>query len=459
MFNLSLNVRHAVRLAITGAAAAASTAALAQQTAAVTTPPAKELEEVIVTGTRIQQSPNSVSMAPVASISAEDIQKTGLVRTEDLLNNLPQVIAEQSSGQSISSDGTASVSLRGLGSERTLVLINGRRMQPGAGTANVSGADINQIPASMVERVDVLTGGASATYGADAVGGVVNFIMKTHFEGVQVDFDYGQNQYGQEVPFAQQALAASGDPVPGSFTGGQNRNWSFMAGSNFADGKGNATVYGTYLNTSPVVGSQLDYAGCTLNSAAAKPAAGQPWDPVTCGGSSSSATGRFLDFGAGYPSSLITDSTVDKTTGNFRPYTAADSFNYGAQSYAQREAQRYTAGAFLNYDVNENVNVYSETMFARNTSTAQYGSSGLFAFGTPTISCSNPLLNASELAIMCTPAAIAANQAVFGSTGNNIVLYAARRSVESGPRLDNYDSNSIREVIGSQGWLGRCLDL
>ncbi len=157
MFNLSLNVRHAVRLAITGAAAAASTAALAQQTAAVTTPPAKELEEVIVTGTRIQQSPNSVSMAPVASISAEDIQKTGLVRTEDLLNNLPQVIAEQSSGQSISSDGTASVSLRGLGSERTLVLINGRRMQPGAGTANVSGADINQIPASMVERVDVLT--------------------------------------------------------------------------------------------------------------------------------------------------------------------------------------------------------------------------------------------------------------------------------------------------------------
>src|SRR5579862_6857476 len=236
MFNLSLNVRHAVRLAITGAAAAASTAAFAQQaatTAATATPPAKELEEVIVTGTRIQQSPNSVSMAPVATITADDIQKTGLVRTEDLLNNLPQVIAEQSSGQSISSDGTASVSLRGLGSERTLVLINGRRMQPGAGTANVSGADINQIPASMVERVDVLTGGASSTYGADAVAGVVNFIMNTHFEGVRVDFDYGQNQYGQGVPFAQQALAAKGDPVPGSFTGGQNRNWSFTAGSNF----------------------------------------------------------------------------------------------------------------------------------------------------------------------------------------------------------------------------------
>ncbi len=455
MFNLSLNVRHAVRLAITGAAAAASTAALAQ-TAATTTPPAKELEEVIVTGTRIQQSPNSVSIAPVASITADDIQKSGLVRTEDLLNNLPQVIAEQGSGQSISADGTASVSLRGLGSFRTLVLINGRRMQPGGGIINASSPDINQIPAAMVERVDVLTGGASATYGADAVAGVVNFIMNTHFEGVRLDFDYGQNMYEQNNDFAQGALRAANIPVPGSFTGGQNRDWSFMAGSNFADGKGNATVYGTYLNTSPVVGSQLDYAGCTLNSASSAPKPGQPWAPVTCGGSSSSATGRFLLLGTTPGSSYATlaDGTVDKASGLFRPYSAADSYNYGAASYAQRQAIRYTAGAFLNYDVNENINVYSETMYARNTSTAQYGSSGLFAFGTPSISCSNPLFNASELAALCSPATIAANQATFGGTGDRITIYAARRSVESGPRIDNYSSNSIREVIGMKGGWG-----
>jgi iron complex outermembrane recepter protein len=456
MFNLSLNVRHAVRLAIAGAAAAASTAALAQ-TAAVSTPPAKELEEVIVTGTRIQQSPNSVSIAPVASITADDIAKSGLVRTEDLLNNLPQVIAEQGSGQSISADGTASVSLRGLGSFRTLVLINGRRMQPGGGIINASSPDINQIPAAMVERVDVLTGGASATYGADAVAGVVNFIMNTHFEGVRLDFDYGQNMYGQTNDFAQAALVAKGITVPGSFTGGQNRDWSFMAGANFADGKGNATVYGTYLNTSPVTGSQLDYAGCTLNSASAAPKPpATVWKPVTCGGSSSSATGRFLLLGKTANSSYATlaDGTVDKTTGLFRQYTSADSYNYGAASYAQREAQRYTAGAFLNYDVNESVNVYSETMFARNTSTAQYGSSGLFAFGTPSISCSNPLLNPSELATLCTPGNIAANQATFGGTGDRITVYAARRSVESGPRLDNYSSDSIREVIGAKGGWG-----
>ena len=206
MFNLSLNVRHAVRVAITGAAAVASTAALAQ-TAATSTAPPKELEEVIVTGTRIQASPNEISVAPVATISATDIAQTGLMRVEDVLNSLPQVIAEQSSGQAISADGTASVSLRGLGSYRTLVLINGRRMQPGAGLINASSPDINQIPAAMIERIDVLTGGASATYGADAVAGVVNFIMNTHFQGVRLDFDYGQNMYGQNVDFAQNVIA------------------------------------------------------------------------------------------------------------------------------------------------------------------------------------------------------------------------------------------------------------
>ena len=447
MFNLSLNVRHAVRAAITGAAAMASTAALAQ-TAATSTAPPKDLEEVIVTGTRIQASPNEISVAPIATISATDIAQTGLMRVEDVLNSLPQVIAEQGSGQAISSDGTASVSLRGLGSFRTLVLINGRRMQPGAGLTNASSPDINQIPAAMIERIDVLTGGASATYGADAVAGVVNFIMNTHFQGVRVDFDYGQNMYGQNVEFAQNALRDANIPVPGSFTGGQNRNWSFMAGSNFADGKGNATVYATYTNTSPVVGSQLDYAGCTLNTSTSA--------PPRCGGSSSSATGRFLMFGTlpGGTSTTLANHTVDKTTGLYRGYVGStDSYNYGALSYAQREAERYTAGAFLNYDISDTANVYAETMFSRNTSRAEYGASGLFAFGDEVISCSNPLFTPSELAVMCTPTAITANQVTYPELAgsNNIHILAARRSVETGPRIDNYSSNSIRQVIGMKG--------
>ena len=462
MFNISLNVRHAVRLAITGAAAAASTAALSQ-TAAVKAD--QGLEEVIVTGTRIQASPNDISVAPVATLTAADIEKTGLVRVEDLLNNLPQVVAESNSGQSISSDGTASVSLRGLGSNRTLVLINGRRMQPGGSPYNVSSADINQIPSAMVERIDVLTGGASSTYGADAVAGVVNFIMNNHFEGVKVDFDYGFNQLPNNNDIAKTALQNAGIAVPGSFTGGQNRDWSVMMGANFADGKGNATVYGTYLNTAPVAGYQLDYAACTLNSASTPPASG-PWDPISCGGSSTSATGRFREFGAtakATSGTRITNGTVDKTTGLFRAYNAAtDSYNYGALSYAQRKAERYTAGAFLNYDINDQVNVYSETMFALNTSSGQYGPSGAFAYIDVNTHCSNPLFTAEEVTAFCTKSvpglttgttqtAMQANQALYGGTGDAITLSIARRNVEGGGRVDNYTSNSIREVIGTKG--------
>ncbi len=452
-------LQYAIRAAIAMAgASAAAPAAYSQTVAAAATEPA-ELQEVVVTGSRIQQNPNDVSISPIISVTAVEIAQTGLVRTEDLLNNLPQVVAENSSGQSISSNGTATVSLRGLGSQRTEVLIDGKRMAPGGGLGTSGSPDINQIPASMIERVDVLTGGASAVYGADAVAGVVNFIMNTHFQGVQLDADYGFNSFHNNNGQYLGLLQAAGDQIPPSTTNaGANRTASFIAGSNFADGKGNATVYFTYLNSSPAVGYQYDYAGCTLNTPSVLPGPGG----LTCGGSRPSATGRFLELGKVGSSnfSTLADKTVDKTTGAFRNYTAADSYNYGALSYLQREQERYTAGSFLNYDVSDYANVYSQFMFARNTSTAQYGPSGEFAFGTPVISCANPLLTAQEVATLCSPANIAANQATYGPggpaanpnvTGNNILLYLARRSVESGPRLDNYYSDSFREVLGVRG--------
>jgi iron complex outermembrane recepter protein len=337
-------------------------------------------------------------------------------------------------------------------------------MAPGAGLGTSASADINQIPAAMIQRVDVLTGGASAVYGADAVAGVVNFVMDTHFQGVRLDADYGYNSYKNDNQQYLGLLAAQGDPLPPSTTNaGANRSASFLAGSNFADGKGNATVYFTYLNSSPAVGYQYDYAGCTLNTPSKLPGPGG----LMCGGSSSSATGRFLELGKVGASnfSTLADVTVAKNVpgGAFAPYTAADSYNYGALSYLQRQAERYTAGAFLNYDVTDYANVYSEFMFARNTSQAAYGPSGAFAFLTPVISCANPLLSAQEMGVLCTPGNIAANQATYGPggvspnpnvTGNNILLYLARRSVESGPRLDNYSSNNFREVLGVKGKIG-----
>jgi len=452
MTNSNRCVRNAVRLALATAASTSAPLALAQ------TAPAEQpvpVQEVVITGSRLLQAPNDISISPVSSVTSEDIQKTGLVRVEDVLQNLPSIAAESPSGNSISSIGINTVSLRGLGSQRTLVLINGRRMQPG-GAGGVSGpggsanaADLNQIPAELIERVDVLTGGASAVYGADAVAGVVNFVMNTHYEGIKIDTAYSFNNHKNDNQAYLGFLQASGNPIPQStLNSGQNRNASILVGMNFADGKGNATGYATYLNTSPAVGYQFDHAGCTLNGGST------PNQPLACGGSSTSGHGRFLFVGATGTNSYA----VDPVSGTFRPYSRLlDSYNYGALSYFQRKAERWTAGGFLHYDASEHASFYSETMYARNTNQAQYGPSGAFAFTGFTTSCANPLLTAQERSVLCTPANLAANQAAFGLPPNpdpatgQFTMYLGRRNVEGGGRQDNYTSNSIRQLLGVKG--------
>jgi iron complex outermembrane recepter protein len=454
-------LRNAVRLALATAASASAPLAFAQTAPAAAT---GQIQEVVVTGSRLLQSPNDVSISPITTVTQTEIQQTGLTRVEDILANLPMVGAEQNSGTSISSVGTATVSLRSLGSQRTLVLIDGRRMQPGGSGGvpggNANSPDINQIPADLIERVDVLTGGASSVYGADAVAGVINFVMNTHFEGVQVNGGYSfYNHHNGDQTYLNY-LSESGNPIPPSTVNtGQQRDGSIIIGSNFADGKGNATAYVTYLNTSAAVGYQFDHAGCTLNGGSSIPALASP--PI-CGGSSTSAGGRFRLYGldvtadsGGMPVQVQLpggNSTVDPKTGAFRPYNAqTDAYNYGALSYLSRPSERWTMGAFVHYDVNEHASVYSETMFARNTSTAQYGPSGAFAYTPFATSCSNPLLTTQEVATLCTPSNLAKNQAEFGGTGDQFTEYVGRRNVEGGGRLDNYTSNSIRQVNGVKG--------
>ena len=143
-------------------------------------------QEIVITGTRIP-SPNLQSTAPVSVVTTQDIKLSGTSRVEDVLAQLPSAAAAQSSGFSNGATGTAEIDLRYLGSKRTLTLVNGRRMTPGDPTSTSQAPDINMIPASLIKRVDVLTGGASSVYGADAVAGVVNFIMDTDFDGLRLD--------------------------------------------------------------------------------------------------------------------------------------------------------------------------------------------------------------------------------------------------------------------------------
>ncbi len=432
----SRSLQQAVRFALATATAAASVSGLHAQEAPA--PAAAPVEEVVVTGSRLS-TPNEQSISPITSVSATDLQATGLTRVEDVLNNLPMVFAGQNSTVSNGSDGTATVDLRGLGPQRTLVLVNGRRLGPGRGDGR-NFSDINEIPASLIERVDILTGGASAVYGADAVAGVVNFILNTHFQGVRLDGTYSFNEHSNNNA-VQQYLRAAGDPIPDSRVNtGFSKSLSLLMGSNFADNKGNATFYATYNNQASVLEGKYDYGSCVLDAHAGV-------TPLKCGGSGTSARNGAGGYFLAYDTlgNAIGPNTVDGLTGAFRPFTSNDLYNFGPLNFYQRPNERWTAGGFVNYDVNSHLNVYAEMMYVRNTSEAQIAPSGDF-FLNSFIPCSNPLLTAAEHTALCSPAAV--------GTASGINMYIARRNVEGGPRIATFDTNAIRMVVGLKGDLG-----
>jgi iron complex outermembrane receptor protein len=457
----SRSLQRAVRFALATATAAAGISALHAQEAPAPAAAPAPMEEVVVTGSRLQ-TPNETAISPVTSVSAVDLQQTGLTRVEDVLNNLPMVFAGMNSTTSNGADGTATVDLRGLGNQRTLVLVDGLRLGPGSALGGRNYSDINQIPASLIERVDILTGGASAVYGADAVAGVVNFVLNTHFDGVKVDAGYHFNQHDNDNQAGINALVAADDfNVPtGNVNTAFGKNASILVGSNFADSKGNATAYVTYDNQSPALQSQFDYSACSLSGNNTYAPTG-----LACAGSSTSAKngagGRFLIYG--FPSYTPVGPplgyTVDGATGGtMRPFTIPqDLYNYGPLNYYQTPNERWTAGGFANYDINSHVNVYTSVMYMRNSSVAQIAPSGDFGNGV-FIPCADPLLNASERGVFCN----AANQAAQGNpaeTFNGVSyggldVYPLRRNVEGGDRQATFLTDSAREVAGIKGDFG-----
>jgi outer membrane receptor protein involved in Fe transport len=426
----------------TAAAAAGVSAPHAQEAPAAASAP---IEEVVVTGSRLL-TPNEVSISPITSVSATALQATGLTRVEDVLNNLPMVFAGESSSVSNGGDGTATVDLRDLGPQRTLVLVNGRRLGPGRPDGR-NFADINQVPAALIDRVDILTGGASSVYGADAVGGVVNFILNTHFQGVKIDAGYNFHEHKNRDDYAKSLLIAAGDAVPDSTVRtGFGKDVSILMGSNFADNKGNATVYATFDTLGPVLQAKYDYSACTLQ--------GVKGGGFKCGGSVIAAHGYFAAYAnTGSP---LFQNTVDPATGAFRGFTNADRYNYGPSNYYQVPQDRWTGGAFLNYDVNAHVNTYAEVMAMRITSTTQVAPSGNFSdFGAVFIPCANPLLTAQEAAAICSPANQLAQgnptETVNGTAYPGLNVYAYRRNVEGGGRQQTFNNDSIRTLMGVRG--------
>ena len=427
--NLTLAVRRALVLG------AASTVALVQPIHAADE---GTIQEVVVTGSRIAQ-PGLTSISPVTSVGSDQIKIEGITRIEDLINNLPQAVADFGGNLSNGSTGAATVNLRGLGSQRTLVLLNSRRLMPGDPTQNgAASPDLNQIPTALIERVEVLTGGASAVYGADAVAGVVNFIMNDNFEGVRVDAQYSLYQHNQHNDTIANLVRSRNFGLPESnVTDGNAKDITFVAGINTPDGRGNATVYVGYRELDAIKQDQRDFSACSLGSSGSAPG------PFTCSGSSTSAAGRFLTRDGNFDSTIGPDNRL-------RDWSASDQFNFAPDNYYQRPDERKTAGLFAHYDFSEQASVYTEFMFMDDRTLAQIAASGAFIgqgpgqppfFGDQLINCDNPFLTPDQLAAWC------------GGNANagDIFLTIGRRNVEGGGRLDDLRHTSFRGVIGLRG--------
>ena len=386
-------------------------------------------DEIVVTGSRIGQSA-LVGSSPVLGIDAGEFRLQGAARAEDLLRGFPQLYLGQNSGASYEAVGTATVDLRNLGARRTLVLVNGRRLPAGSPLARGGAADLNQIPAQLIRRVEVLTGGASATHGSDAVAGVVNFHLRDDFEGVELDYQFSQYRHRNDSARWRGVVAAGGHPpAPGEASDGDISALALAAGTPLPGGRGHVAAYFNYRHTGAVLQGDRDYSACTLDRTR-----------TSCRGSSTTPAGRFTDFGETarpYDFTVAGDEFVDRAPD--------DLYNYGRSNYFQRPDERHALGLFAQLDAGAGAEAYLELMFSETRTVAQIAPSGNF-FLTNMLRCDHPFLSAQQYQALC------ASRGLGRDDVQRTVI--GRRSVESGARQNSLRHGSARGVLGLRGELG-----
>ncbi len=313
---------------------------------------ATEVGEIVVTGSRIARQ-DYRSTSPIVTVSAQDFQATGSVTIDSLINDLPQFTPSISStSNNPSNGGQANINLRNLGSNRTLVLMNGRRVVPSNSDGSV---DVNLIPTALIKNIEVISGGASAAYGSDALAGVANFILDDNFTGVQVDAQYGETDRGD----------------------GRTESYSVTLGGNFDDDRGNmvlslgrstrATIYNAARDFSKVSGpSGTSPLGSTIfdsNNLPSLAVVRAYFNNATL-----SNTGAF---GFNDDNSLFSYTgklNVKNPAGAGAEYTAPGAnytFNTGPLNYLQLPLDRYNVYGGGRYKINENAEVYASALFTQ----------------------------------------------------------------------------------------------
>jgi outer membrane receptor protein involved in Fe transport len=383
-------------------------------------PERDQIEEITVTGSRIPNA-NLISASPVTQIDSEQFELAGATRVEDLLNTYPQLAPSFDSFTVNPTTGYATADLRSLGTNRTLVLVNGHRLQPGG--IRSEARDLNQIPAALVKRVEVLTGGASAVYGSDAMAGVVNFILDTDFEGVSVRAGYSGYQHKNDEGYLRELMDASAYTYPDGSSGpdGDSTNVDVAIGSSFGQDRGHAMAYFTWRDNEELRQASRDYSSCALNAAG-----------TACGGSATSPEPSFIWLQGGDDDFAHLNADGSWAAG------PATLYNFAPINHYQRPDERYTFGGAMSYEMSPQFRPYIETMFATTNTSVQIAESGTFFVNLLELDCADPLLGS-----MCGDIGLDPTEPVG--------IYVGKRNVEGGPRVADIESASFRVVTGVEG--------
>lgn len=428
----------------------------------------QQSEDIVVTGSRIASKLNE-SATPVTVVDQEDIQLSGTVNVEEYFNDSTQFVPSTNGGAygNVVPGGTADANLRGFGANRNLVLVNGRRFTI-SGPEQVT--DLNTIPAALIKRTEIVTGGSSAVYGSDAITGVINFILRDDMEGVEIG-----GQLNLDSPTTTPTYSLD-----------------LTLGKNFADGRGNITVAGSYLDRGAVTRRQRgDFAPQWLVAGCVTP---DSYDPRGAGIGMPVASGQTCRQSGGLPG-LVNSGSGDIPNGRFTgvplygsaastpgldaALTAAglrdlgsrgftfedagqvarpaldpeDNYNLQPDNYLIVPQQRWMVNAFTHFDFSDAATAYGEFHFSRNQVDQQLAPASIG--GTWLIDTNNPYLSGAMQEVLRQADLAEKTSSATNRPGDGVVaLTGARRLVEVGPRANSSRRDVVRGVAGLRGAIG-----
>ena len=384
--------------------------------------PAPTQGAIVVTGSRIS-NPNLELASPVSVVSSDDLELAQTNVAEEFLRELPSAVPSVGSAVNNGNGGSSFVNLRGIGSTRNLVLLDGRRFTPADTLGRV---DLNNIPLAIIERTEILTGGATTTYGADAIGGVVNFITKRDFEGVEAT--------------ASQQITEQGD--------GNVFRADVTIGANFDDGRGNAVLSIGYQNQDAVYQGDRDFSLFNIGSFSGSPSGSSNSIPAVIVGPVPSGFGQIAPDGVG-----------------FRDGSFYAPFNFNPFNIFLTPFERFNVFGTARYEISDAVEVFTQAAFSKNTVSTIIAPGGSF-FNTYQQNLNNPFLPAGLAQAFCDGLGLTAAQCTAGrntpfgptladgSANPDYVQFGSsirRRTVEAGTRNSDFTTTLFHLVGGLRG--------